>query len=148
MFKLSFPLKSAALFSLLLLARYSQGQALSLALVQLVATTEYSPDGGPALRTLHVASGPAAKTPAAPLQLVPNSTPGWLSLSGTLPADAPLTAEVLGTASARPVATRTWRGLTAGRVQLELNLRNVPTGAYVLRLTQASRQWGLPLAIK
>lgn len=146
MCKLSFSLKSAALFSLLLLARYSHGQALTL--VQLLATTEYGPDGGPALRTLHLASGPAAKAPVAPLQLVPNATPGWLSLAGTLPTDAPLTAEVLGIASTRPVATRTWRGLTAGRVQLELNLRSVPAGAYVLRLTQAGRQWGLPLAIK
>ena len=93
------------------------------------------------------APGLASPAEATPLALRPNGTPGWVSLVGALPSGAPLTAEVLGT-GASPVASRTWRGLSAGRVQLELNLRSVPAGAYTLALSQNGQQWRLPLAVK
>jgi hypothetical protein len=135
--KLSFPLQGASFFCLLLLAQASHGQAP--AQVHLVAMADGS---SPALRPL-----PTASEAAAPLVLQPNGTPGWLSLVGVLPATAPLTADVLGTGTS-PVASHTWRGLPAGRVHLALNLRNVPAGAYRLRLSQNGQQWELPLAVK
>ena len=106
---------------------------------QLAATTEPVAGGGTTMRS--------ASEATAPLALLPNGTPGWLSLTGELPTTAPLTADVLGTGPS-PVASHTWRGLPAGRLHLVLNLRNVPAGAYQLRLSQNGQQWQLPLAVK
>jgi hypothetical protein len=127
--KLSYLPQGVALFCLLLLAHQSHSTPPVLA-----------PSGG---EPTHTVSGEAN----VPLVLVPNNTPGWLSLAGVLPTTAPLTADVLG-AGNMPVASHTWRGLPAGRVQLALNLRNVPAGAYRLRLSQNGQQWQLPLAVK
>ena len=125
--KLSYLPQGAALFCLLLLGHASHGIP-------------------PMPR--HLAAGrPAASEASTPLVLVPNGTPGWLSLAGVLPTTAPLTADVLGPGNTA-VASHTWRGLPAGRVQLALNLRSVPAGAYRLRLSQNGQQWQLPLAVK
>ncbi|MDJ0367135.1 hypothetical protein QMK33_18445 [Hymenobacter sp. H14-R3] len=102
----------------------------------------------PGVAPTHTAGGAGeAGEVTAPLVLVPNGTPGWLSLVGELPTTAPLTADVLG-AGTSPVASHTWRGLPGGRVQLALNLRSLPAGAYRLRLSQNGQQWQLPLAVK
>lgn len=82
----------------------------------------YAQQAKPLLTAHRPAARPAAPAEATPLALRPNGTPGWVSLVDALPSGALLTAEVLGT-GASPVASRTWRGLSAGRVQLELNLR-------------------------
>lgn len=124
--KLSYLPQGAALLCLLLLAHQSHS----------------TPPARPGVAPTHTASEVYA-----PLMLVPNGTPGWLSLAGVLPTTAPLTADVLG-AGNTPVASHTWRGLPAGRVQLALNLRNIPAGAYRLRLSQNGQQWQLPLAVK
>lgn len=120
--------QGAALLCLLLLAHQSHSMPPALAQPKAMPT--------------HVASEASA-----PLVLLPNGTPGWLSLAGVLPTTAPLTADVLG-AGNTPVASHTWRGLPAGRVQLALNLRSLPAGAYRLRLSQNGQQWQLPLAVK
>jgi hypothetical protein len=126
--KLSFLPQGVALFCLLLLAHQSHSTP-------------------PVLARPGAAPTRTASEASAPLMLVPNGTPGWLSLAGVLPTTAPLTADVLG-AGNTSVASHTWRGLPAGRVQLALNLRNVPAGAYRLRLSQNGQQWQLPLAVK
>ncbi|WP_460583828.1 hypothetical protein [Hymenobacter arcticus] len=126
--KLAYLPQGAALLCLLLLAHQSHSTPPVL--------------GRPAAAPTHLASEATA-----PLVLVPNGTPGWLSLAGVLPTTAPLTADVLG-AGTSPVASHTWRGLPGGRVHLALNLRSLPAGAYRLRLSQNGQQWQLPLAVK
>ena len=136
MHKLTAFLRPVYLLGLLGIAHFTQAQ-----------------QAGPLLAARRPATGlaPRAAKPApaaaAPLAVRPNGTAGWVSLVGVLPSGEPLTAEVLGT-GAIPVASRTWRGLPAGRVQLELSLRSVPAGAYTLALSQNGQQWHLPLAVK
>jgi len=138
--KLTALLQPVSLCCLLVVAHLSHGQQPETA--HLLAT-----HASTAHQSRRVSSAPLDNALPAPLMPLPNPTPGWISLAGSLPTSAPLTADLLGT-GANPVASRTWRSLPNGRVQLELNLGSVPAGAYVLRLSQAGQQWRLPLAVK
>jgi|GEM_PF-5059320 len=138
--KLTALLQPVSLCCLLAGAHLSHGQQPATA--HLLAT--HAPT---AHQSRRVAPAPLDSAPPAPLMALPNATPGWISLAGSLPTGAPLTADLLGT-GASPLASRTWRSLPNGRVQLELNLGSVPAGTYVLRLSQDGQQWRLPLAVK